>query len=720
MITSLKQVRHAVCPYCGVGCRVAATVENETATKISATKSIAPNFGLLCQKGATLDSTGIWDTLGRLTTPLVRESIDDPFRPMSWDDVARYIADRIHAIRNEHGRDAVAFYGSGQLDTEASYLYTKLFKGSLGTNNMDTNSRLCMSSAAAAYTMTFGADAPPGCYNDIQHADLYFMIGSNMADNHPVLFTQMRKRMAAGHARLIVVDPRRSRSAELADLHLPVKPGGDVALVQYLAREMILADCEDKTFIEHSTEGYAAYRDGLLAQSPDVLLDQAGIDQETMDAAVAMFLGASKRLSFYCQGLNQSTRGVDKNIALINLHMQLGEVGQVGSGPFSLTGQPNAMGGREVGYLAHQLPGYRFVSNADHRAEVEKLWKLPPGSIASKPGKSAVEMFDAMARGEIKALWNVCTNPAVSMPNIDHVHAALRNAELVVHQDCYAETDTGRFAHVLLPAAQWGEKTGTMTNSERLIARSEKLYDPPGQAMPDWWIAALIGRTLGFKGYDYVTAEQVWDEHRELTANTPCDQFGITNARLLAGPIHWPCPDEQHPGTPRRYTDGLFPAATGRAKFFELEPGDPDESTDAHYDMILTTGRHAAQWHTRTRSGKVPELDRQHPRPVIDMNPSDAERLGLEDGEDITLSSRRGRFTAQLQITDAVPPRTVFTTFHFGDLFGREANANRLTNDAFDPKSKQPELKYCAVRCEPVSAVAPAANESARMTEATT
>ena len=329
MILPTNNTRHAVCPYCGVGCRVAARIEDGKASRISATKSIAPNFGLLCQKGALLDSPEIWNPAGRLTTPLVREDRDQPFKPVSWDAAAAFIAARFDALRKEHGKDALAFYGSGQLDTEASYIFTKLFKGSLGTNNMDTNSRLCMSSAAAAYTMTFGADAPPGCYDDIHHADLFFMIGSNMAANHPVLFTKTRKRLAANPmARLIVVDPRRSESADAAHLHLPVKPGGDVALVQYIARELILAGCEDKSFIEQSTQGYAAYRDALLAQSPDVLLQAAGVDEDMMNEAVSLFMLADKRLSFYCQGLNQSTRGVDKNIALINLHMQLGEVGR--------------------------------------------------------------------------------------------------------------------------------------------------------------------------------------------------------------------------------------------------------------------------------------------------------------------------------------------------------------------------------------------------------
>ncbi len=699
-----RTTRQAVCPYCGVGCRIRATVEDGRLTKVSADKKAAPNFGLLCQKGATLDAPGIWEESGRATRPMIREDRRMPLREVSWERAIAFVAERAATIRKQHGGDAFAFYGSGQLDTEASYLFTKLFKGALGTNNMDTNSRLCMSSAAAAYKLTFGADGPSGCYDDIRHADLFFVIGANMAVNHPVLFTMVRQQLEARpDAKLIVVDPRRTMTARPADIHLPVKPGGDVALVQYIARALIEQEAIDESFIDASTEGFEAYRDGVLALDPGALLAAAGLSHEQLMPVIDAFRQAERRLSFYCQGLNQSSSGTDKNIALINLHMQLGDIGRIGSGPFSLTGQPNAMGGREVGYLSHQLPGYRGVASADDRLEMERLWKLAPGSIANRPGLTAVDMFDAMGEGRIKGLWVAGTNPAVTMPDLNKVQRAFARADLIVVQDCYQPTETAAYAHAVLPAAQWGEKTGTMTNSERLVSRSEKFFDPPGLAMPDWWIVCRIAQALGLAGFDFVTQEQVWDEFITTTCGRPCVMTGITNRRLAAGSVHWPCADEADPGTMRRYTDGRFPTPSGRAVFFDLLARNAAEVPDSDYSLILTTGRVAAQWHTRTRTGKVPQLNAQAEEPFVELHPDDAATIGIMHGQNVRLVGRRGESTLRAVVTEDIRPGTVFTPFHWGDLFDSGASVNRITNDAYDPRSQQPELKFCAVRCEPMT-----------------
>ncbi len=687
----------AACPYCGVGCVIQATVSDNRITKISADKASAPNYGMLCQKGAYLkDAFQSHD--GRLAYPMIRDTRGSEPRRVSWEEAVSFVGRRLSAIHGEHDA-AVAYYGSGQLDTEASYLFTKLFKGSLGTNNMDTNSRLCMSSAVVGYVKAFGSDGPPTCYDDIEHADVFLMIGANMAANHPVLFQMMRKRRARNpNARIIVVDPRRTKSAQLADVHVPLAPGSDVAFLHLVAKRLYDLGRVDERFAKRHTEAFSEYRAMLELLDEKKLLAACDVHPARIDEVVELLSDDCRFLSFYCQGTNQSVVGVDKNVALINLHLQLGEVGKPGSGPFSLTGQPNAMGGREVGYLSHQLPGYRVVANSAHRTEVEKLWDLRVGSIKPTPGLHAMDMFQAAADGQVKALWIAGTNPAVSMPDVSVAQEGLRRAELVVVQDCYYPTETSEYADVLLPAAQWGEKAGTMTNSERLVVRSEKFLDPPVEALPDWEIVARVARAMGFSGYDYASFEDVWDEHRELTKGRPCDQHGMTNQRLADGPLRWPCPTSKHPGAERRYARGKFLTESGRARFHTPTYRPTDEYTDAAYPLGLTTGRIASQWHTRTRTGKVEALNRQEPEPFVEMHPDDAAVYRVDDGDRIRLTSRRGSAVGKARVTDGIRQGLLFMPFHWGDLYHAETNVNYVTSSAADPVSGQPELKFCAVQ----------------------
>lgn len=686
-----------------MGCVVDVTSEDNQFVSITADPQTAPNFGMICPKGAFLFKSD--NPKRRLTSPMLREHKNAPLREVSWKDALGYIGGRLNAIRAERGPDAIAFYGSGQLDTEASYLFTKLFKGYLRSNQMDTNSRLCMSSAVAGYVKAFGSDGPPTCYDDIESADTFVILGANMTANHPVLFNRVRRRRATDDdVRLVVIDPRRSKTAEFADLHLPVKPGGDVALLLLAMRRLIDLGEIDRAYIDAHTEGF----DELLAllddTDPVALHEAAGLNASDIDTFVETMCGDRRLLSFYCMGANQSTSGVDKNTALINLQLMLGEVGKVGSGPFSLTGQPNAMGGREVGYLCHQLPGYRKVADAKHRDEIEKLWQIEPGSIQSTPGRSAIPMFQAAADGEIDAMWIACTNPAVSMPNLSVTQKGLEHTGLVIVQDCFADTETAQYADVLLPAATWGEKSGTMTNSERLVTRSRAVKDAPGKAVPDWQIVAAVARSMGFDGFDYTCSKQVWDEFRQTTAGTLCDVSGMTNKRLEQGGLHWPCPSERHPGTSRRYTDGKFPTPTGRAQFYASMPMETDERVDAEYPLGVTTGRVASQWHTRARTGNVPELVRLAPEPFVEVNAKDADLYGLVDGEWAYAIGRRGRALAKVKVSDSVSPGTIFLPFHWGDSFHPETAANFVTNDAVDPVSLQPELKFAAVRLEPAPA----------------
>ncbi len=693
----------SICPYCGIGCQIQVTLEAGKIARIGADKTQRPNYGMLCPKGAALKSPGMWEPSSRLTTPMIRTARGRKLQPVSWDEAAAFLSQRIQRLHQEHGPDALAYYGSGQLDTEASYLFTKFFKGALGTNQMDTNSRLCMSSAVAGYVKTLGSDGPPPCYEDIAHADVFLIIGANMAVNHPVLYKMIHKRRIQNpHVRVISVDPRKTPTAKGSDIHVPIKPGSDVAFCQLVAKRLLAMNRLDESFIRRSTEGFDEYKMQLQWLDEQALLNACDVHPARIDEVVYTLSEEPRLLSFYCQGTNQSIRGVDKNVALIQLHLQLGEIGKPGSGPFSLTGQPNAMGGREVGYLSHQLPGYRLVTDPEHRAVVEQAWQLSPGSIQPTPGLHAVAMFDALAQKKIKGLWVGGTNPAVSMPDANRIAEALEATQLIVAQDCYRQTETNAFADVLLPAAQWGEKTGTMTNSERLVSRSEKMFDPPGLARPDWWIVSRIAKEMGFAGFDYENSDQVWDEFRKLTAGTVCDQAGMTTKRLKRGPLQWPCPSSRHGGTARLYAKGKFNTPTGRARFSTVYMREPAEQISTLFPFVLTTGRVANQWHTRTRTGKIPQLNDRDPAPYLEMHPEDAEKLGVESEQMIRIVSRLGEARAALRVTDTIRRGLIFMAFHWGSLFDSHSNVNVVVGSEVDPVSKQPELKFCAVRLEPV------------------
>ncbi len=694
----------AVCPYCGVGCVLDATVVDGRVERIAAVAD-APNQGMMCPKGALLSR--VFDDEQRLTQPMLRRAKNEPLRAASWDEAIRFVADRFRKTLDTRGPDAVAWYGSGQLDTEASYVFTKLFKGFLGSNHTDTNSRLCMSSAVAGYTLAFGSDGPPTCYDDIEHADTFLILGANMAVNHPVLFNRVRRRRTdADHARIVTVDPRFTKTAEHGDLHVPVAPGGDVALLQWLARRLLDAGHVDEGFVSAHTTGWPEHRACLESLEPGFLARLSGVPDDALEALAATIDRDHRLLTLYCMGANQSTVGTDKNTAIINLHLMLGQVGRPGCGPFSLTGQPNAMGGREVGYLAHQLPGYRKVADATDRAEIELAWGLSPGAILPEPGLTAVPMFEAAASGRFDAIWIACTNPVVSMPDAAVAKRALRNTPLVIVQDITTRSETAAYADVLFPACQWGEKSGTMTNSERLVVRSEKFLEAPGDAKPDWWAPARLGRAMGFDGFDFGNNEAVWSEFITLTDGRPCDCSGMTNDRLEQGPLRWPCPSADHPGAPRRYTDGVFATPDGKARFHTGRLDAPAETPDEAYPLWLTTGRVAAHWHTRTKSGLAPELARQEPDPFVELHPADAAQAGIDTGDACVVSSRRGQARATARLTERLRPGVVFATFHFGDGFAAGVNLNDTTHAACDPVSKQPELKACAVRVEKSEAAA--------------
>ncbi len=661
------------------------------------------NLGRICAKAAQLGPT--IRTSDRAAFPLIRSNRKSPFERTTWQAAIEHVASTFRRIIEQHGPEAVAFYGSGQLDSESAYLACKIFKGHLGCNSTDSNSRLCMAAAVAGYRSSLGSDAPPGCYDDIDHADVVLLIGSNMAEAHPVTFDRLRAaKRERPEMQIVVVDPRKTATAAIADLFLPVKPGGDIALLNAVGRILVDVGMIDEAFIERSTRGYEEYLGFLVTQDLNQLCKACGLERPQV-AKLARLIGAAKGfLSFYCMGMNQSTVGMWKNNSLINLHLLTGQIGKPGAGPFSLTGQPNAMGGRECGLLCHQLPGYRSVEDAAHRAECEKFWGLPPGQINPRMGLSAVEMFRALEKGTLKAIWIAATNPAVSLPDLHHVRRALKRAELVVVSDAYHPTETTQLADVVLPAAQWGEKEWTSTNSERMVSFSPKLWEPPGEALPDWEILRRFAKAMDLPGFDYSAGSEIWDEFVYLTKGRPCDMAGITNSRLRDGSLQWPCPSPYHYGTKRRYTDGDFPTPDGKAVFLPREHRDPRELTDHEFPFVLTTGRLYSHWHTLTRTAKSEKLMLREPGPFVEIAGDDATRLEIEEGDLIQLSSRRGTIQLPARIKDGMATGIVFIPFHWGDLFGDGNAANYLTISAIGRVAKQPELKYCAVNLEKVAA----------------
>lgn len=709
-----------VCSYCGVGCGMILHIGQgpdggRRVLKVSGDREHPANRGRLCTKGAT--SAEMLAAPGRLTTARVRPVRGAEPVDTGVDEAITRTAQGLRRIIDEHGPDAVALYVSGQLTLEAQYLANKLAKGFIGTNQIESNSRLCMASAGSGYKLSLGADGPPGSYDDFDHADLFFVIGSNMADCHPILFLRMMDRVRAG-AKLIVVDPRRTATADKADLFLQITPGTDLALLNGLLHLLVEAGDIDETFIADSTEGWAAMPEFLADYPPAEVARITGIPVADIRAAAALIGAAPNWMSCWTMGLNQSTHGTWNTNALCNLHLATGAICRTGSGPFSLTGQPNAMGGREMGYLGPGLPGQRSVLVADDREFAEREWGLPAGTLRTEVGKGTVEMFSRMADGQIKACWIMCTNPVASVGNRRTVIAGLEAAELVVTQDAYAETETNAYADVVLPAATWSETDGIMINSERDLTLVSAAVPPPGQALPDWQLIARVAAEMGYAdAFDYASAEEVFAELRRFAnPQTGYDLRGVTYDRLRQGPVQWPAAPDGPDRNPVRYLDGQpavgerprlrFPTASGRAVFHPRPHLPAAELPDDDYPFVLNTGRLQHQWHTMTKTGKVAKLGKLNPAPFVEIHPADAADLDLHDGDLVEVASRRGRAVLPAVVTERVLPSSCFAPFHWNDLYGEYLSVNAVTSDAVDPISFQPELKVCAVALTKVAAPA--------------
>ncbi|MFT4193834.1 molybdopterin oxidoreductase family protein, partial [Ottowia sp.] len=715
----------STCPYCGVGCGVIVESDGARITGVRGDPDHPANFGRLCTKGSTLHLTAapVVTRHQRLLHPLRRLARGAAPVRVAWDEATGAIAGHLHQLIERHGADAIGVYGSGQLLTEDYYLLNKFVKGLLGTNHLDTNSRLCMSSAVAGYKQTLGADAPPACYDDIAHAACLFISGSNTAWAHPILFRRIEDARRANPAlKIIVADPRRTDTCEIADLHLPLQPGTDVLLCHGLLHIMLWEGWIDPAFIAAHTSGFDALKALVREATPEMVSRTCGVPPEALATAARWFAGLPEdggprrpTLSLYCQGLNQSSSGTAKNAALIGLHLATGQIGKPGAGPLSLTGQPNAMGGREVGGMATLLSAHRDLADPAHRAEVAALWGVD--SVPAAPGRTAVEMFQAAADGVVKALWIVCTNPAQSLPDQHTVRRALERAELVIVQDAFATAETAAWADWLLPAATWGEKEGTVTNSERRISRVRAAVPAPGQARADWRIVQDVAQRLEALRrpgqptlFGYGTPEQIWNEHRASTRGRDLDITGLSYALLdQRGPQQWPLPEGAAAGRARLYEDGRFATPDGRARFAADAWRPVAQPRSARYPFSLLTGRLRDQWHGMTRTGTLARLFGHVPEPVASMHPQDMARRGLAQGDLVRIASRQGELVLPLAASDRLGLGQVDVPMHWGSAFlggqasdGRPlAGVNALTTPEFCPASKQPELKHAAVRVEP-------------------
>ncbi|RZT99387.1 assimilatory nitrate reductase catalytic subunit [Advenella incenata] len=699
-MTDEIRVTRSICCYCGTGCGVRIHSKGEQVLSVDGDMDHPSNAGLLCSKGMALPGTIRRDTT-RVLHARLRDRQTGNYRQIDMSEAFDVAARVISSTVREAGPQAMGFYLSGQLLTEDYAIFNKMARVLVGTNNIDTNSRLCMSSAVTGYKMTLGADAPPASYEDIALADTVLIAGSNMAYAHPVLFRRlMLARQARPHMKIIVIDPRNTDTAQAADLHLAVTPGADVALFHAMLNVMVWEDLIDGDYIARYTEGFPALKDRIREFTPAAAEDVCGVAAADIVTAARWFAQSAATLSLYTMGLNQSSSGTAKNMSLIHLHLATGHIGRPGTGPFSLTGQPNAMGGREAGAMATLLPGHRDPANARHRQEVAALWGTD--SLPEAPGYPAIAMFDALLEKRIRVLWIAATNPAQSLPDQARVRRAMQNADFVIVQEAYADSETLAYADLILPAATWPEKEGTVTNSERRISRVRAAISAPGDALADWKIVQQVAQRVARliapakeALFNYADEAQIFAEHAALTAGRDLDYSAVSFDLLeQLGPVQWPFVQT---GTPRLYTDHVFATANGRARFADVGYVAPVENISAHYPLRLTTGRLRDHWHTMTRTALSQTLIGHVEEPVIHLHPSDMARYRIGSQALVTVKSRRAQLVLPAQADDTLKPGCAFVPMHWGSRFMAGVGINGLTHGATDPDSGQPELKHCVV-----------------------
>ncbi|HEV7320182.1 MAG TPA: molybdopterin-dependent oxidoreductase [Ensifer sp.] len=693
----MEEAVKTTCPYCGVGCGVIATVAGDGAVSVKGDPDHPANFGRLCSKGSALAET--LDLDGRILHP----EIDG--QKASWGEALDLVAERFVQAIADHGPNSVAFYVSGQLLTEDYYVANKLMKGFVGSANIDTNSRLCMSSSVAGHRRAFGSDTVPGTYEDLERADLVILTGSNLAWCHPVLY----QRLAAAKAKrpgmkVVVIDPRRTMTADIADLHLAIRPDSDVALFVGLFSHLVAHNAIDQNYVGAHTVDFAEAFTASGAVSFGEVLERTGLAAMQLREFYRLFTATEKVVTCYSQGVNQSSSGTDKVNAILNCHLATGRIGRPCMGPFSLTGQPNAMGGREVGGLANMLAAHMAIENAEDRERVQRFWRSP--TIAERQGLKAVDLFQAVAEGRIKALWIMATNPVVSMPDADAVEAAIKACPFVVVSDILKETDTARHAHVLLPSLGWGEKSGTVTNSERRISRQRPFLDAPGEARADWWQLAEVGRRMGFaEAFAYDAPIEIFAEHAALSAfeNAGSRDFDIGAHAGLSRqtydeltPFQWPQPMGQGRTESRFFADGGFYHADGKARFVAVKPAETDR-TNGDYPFTLNTGRIRDQWHTMTRTGKSARLSAHIAEPFAELHPRDAMEIGVGNAGLVEIESPSGKAVVRALITERAARGSIFAPMHWTDQYSARGRIDAVIPPITDRVSGQPASKNVAV-----------------------
>ena len=698
------------CPYCGVGCGVLATPDGVGGVAIAGDPQHPANFGRLCSKGSALGETVSLE--GRLLHPMMRKA-SGSYESVSWDIALDAVVEGFSRNARVHGPDALAFYLSGQLLTEDYYVANKLMKGFLGSANVDTNSRLCMASSVAGHKRAFGGDLVPGSYEDLDQADLIVLVGSNAAWCHPVLFQRMQANRAQRGAKLIVIDPRRTPSADEADLFLPIAPGMDTVLFAWLLQEIVVRGAVDHAFVENHASGF----DAALQVAREIAPDLANVSARChlapalINAFCDAWISTKRVVTAWSQGVNQSAQGTDKVDAIIHCHLASGRIGKEGAGPFSLTGQPNAMGGREVGGLANMLAAHMGFARAEVD-RVKRFWNAP--LMAEREGLKAVQMFDAIAARRVRALWVMATNPAVSLPKADHARAALGALDFFAISEVLLSNDTlNAGAHVLLPAAAWGEKDGAVTNSERRMSRQRRFLPLPGEARPDWWIVCEVARRMGFgEAFAYPGAADIFREHAALSCfeNEGARGFDIGGLAQVSDiayadlePVQWPLKKGERVGAARLFTNGLFQTPDGRARFVELSKPGLALEPSADFPLMLNTGRMRDQWHTMTRTGRSPRLGAHAPEPFISLNPRDAYALSLINGGFAELTTVFGAAVLRVDVTDAQEVGSVFAPIHWSGETASHGRVGALVNPATDTFSGQPELKATPLRLTPLS-----------------
>ncbi|PJJ83799.1 nitrate reductase [Mucilaginibacter auburnensis] len=691
----------STCCYCGVGCGVLVNKEKSGSITVQGDKNHPVNKGMLCSKGLNLHYT-VNDKSDRLLYPQMRYNKNMPMQRVSWDDALDRAAAVFKTFIDKYGPDSVAFYASGQCLTEEYYVLNKLMKGFIGSNNIDTNSRLCMSSAVVGYKKALGEDSVPVCYDDIELSDCFYVTGANPAWCHPILWRRVEAHKAANpHIKIIVVDPRVTDSAGIADLHLQINPGTDITLNHAIGRVLIENGDIDLDFVTNHAEGFDAYSKLVFDRTVHESAVICGVSETDIRLAAKYIGNANGFITMWTMGLNQSAIGVNKNLSLINLNLITGQIGKPGSGPLSLTGQPNAMGGREVGGLSNLLPAHRDLANAAHREEVEKFWGGKP--IQPTPGLTATEMFEALNNGRLKAIWILCTNPLTSLPNVRLAEEALKKAKFVVVQEVSNKSECLPYADVILPAAAWAEKEGTMTNSERRISYLNKVLDPPGEALPDAEIICRFAQKMGYHGFDFKDAATIYAEHVKLTAKTNIDISGLSYDVLKEmKTVQWPYKKKGAlKGTSRLFTDKKFYTPSKKAIIHAVPDALTSEMPNEDFPFILTTGRVRDQWHTMSKTGKVNKLNQHYPQAFVELNPVDAEALNISEGDVTVITSRRGDVQVKAKISTQIKQGVVFLPMHWSKILGNDLNrANNVTSDQLDPVSKEPDFKFCAVKVE--------------------